>query len=212
MITRFDCPHCGAEIVVDGFHENAATKCNICQHEVEIPAAPRNTSGQLSGRDYQPTKKLASRTNRLAARLIDLGIYVLATFVAGLFWGFMTGAGDGPLTNMLGWMIWGAITVYQFYLLTSYGQTIGKQLMKIRIVKHDTGENGGFVTNVLVREIVNGILALIPFYALVDVLFIYSSEQRCIHDRFAGTDVIEDVPVPQPRPQRQPHQPTIIGQ
>jgi uncharacterized RDD family membrane protein YckC len=37
----------------------------------------------------------------------------------------------------------------------------------------------------------NGILGLIPLYAIVDALFIFRGDRRCIHDMIAGTRVIE---------------------
>jgi uncharacterized RDD family membrane protein YckC len=65
----------------------------------------------------------------------------------------------------------------------------------IKIVKFDTGQNGGFVPNVLLRSIVNGLIGSIPFigalYALVDILFIFAEDRRCIHDHLAGTVVIK---------------------
>jgi len=83
-----------------------------------------------------------------------------------------------------------AFIAYQVYLLTTAGQTIGKRAMNIKIVKCDTGENGGFITNALLREIVNSIIAIVPFYSLVDILFIFRDDQRCIHDFIAGTQVV----------------------
>jgi uncharacterized RDD family membrane protein YckC len=55
----------------------------------------------------------------------------------------------------------------------------------------DTDKNGGFGPNVLMRVILNGILGFIPFYSLVDVLFIFRDDRRCIHDLIAGTKVVE---------------------
>ena len=40
-------------------------------------------------------------------------------------------------------------------LLSRDGQTLGKKALGIRIVKRDTGHNGGFVTNVLLRAVLN---------------------------------------------------------
>ena len=77
----------------------------------------------------------------------------------------------------------------QWYMLTKMGQTIGKYLLRIRIVKLD-GSNGGFVSNVLIREIANGLLNFIPLYGVVDGLLIFRQDQRCIHDHLAGTVVI----------------------
>jgi len=38
---------------------------------------------------------------------------------------------------------------------------------------------------------VNGLLGLIPLYGLVDILFIFRSDRRCIHDMIAGTQIVE---------------------
>ena len=59
---------------------------------------------------------------------------------------------------------------------------MGKKALRIRIVKMDTGENGGFVPNVLLRLIVNG---------LVEILFIFRGDRCCIHDMIAGTQAVE---------------------
>ena len=59
---------------------------------------------------------------------------------------------------------------------------MGKKALRIRIVKMDTGENGGFVPNVLLRLIVNG---------LVEILFIFRGDRCSIHDMIAGTQVVE---------------------
>ncbi|MEA2700447.1 MAG: hypothetical protein QOI66_4718, partial [Myxococcales bacterium] len=46
----------------------------------------------------------------------------------------------------------------------------------------------------LLRGVVNGIISAIPYlgglYALVDALFIFRDDRRCIHDLIAGTRVI----------------------
>jgi len=47
-------------------------------------------------------------------------------------------------------------------------------------------------TNVLLRSWVNGLIGLVvPFYGLVDILFIFGSERRCLHDLIAGTVVVK---------------------
>ena len=58
---------------------------------------------------------------------------------------------------------------------------MGKRALGSRIVKMNTVENGGFVRNVLLRLIANGMIGIIPFYGLVDILFIFRSDRRCIH-------------------------------
>jgi len=86
-----------------------------------------------------------------------------------------------------------ALAVVQIVFLSTRGQSIGKRVMKIRIVKLD-GSAPGFVHAVLLRAIVNALPSAIPFaggvYALVDILFIFRQDQRCIHDHIAGTRVV----------------------
>jgi len=101
--------------------------------------------------------------------------------------------GDGEgLLGTIGGLAIVVILIYQAYLLTTAGQSIGKKLVHIKIMKANTGGSRGFVTNVLLREIVNSLLALIPLYAIVDILFIFRDDQRCIHDMIAGTRVVNE--------------------
>ena len=62
--------------------------------------------------------------------------------------------------------------------------------MGIKIVTL-SGTNGGFVPNVLMRSFLNSLIGMVPFYSLVDVLFIFRDDQRCIHDMIAGTKVVK---------------------
>jgi len=123
---------------------------------------------------------LAGRGTRLLAAIVDSACAIVIYLASIMF--------NSPAILFLGLA---GYAVYQIYLLSTLGQTIGKKTMNIRIVKFDTGENGGFATNVGMRGIVNGILGFIPFYSLVDVLFIFRDDHRCIHDLIAGTKVVE---------------------
>ena len=84
-----------------------------------------------------------------------------------------------------------AIAIVQIVLLSKDGQTIGKKALHGRIVSVSTGQNGGFVPNVLLRGWLNFLIGVIPFYRLVDVLLIFREDRRCIHDLIAGTRVIQ---------------------
>ena len=135
--------------------------------------------------------RLASRGSRLGAALIDsaVGLVPMLFFVLAIPFGERAVPFFGGLV-FLGVL---ALLGVQLYLLTVSGQTIGKMLLNLRIVKIDTGENGGFVTNVLMRAFVNGIIgSIVPFYSLVDYCFIFRDDRRCIHDLIAGTTVIQE--------------------
>ena len=88
-----------------------------------------------------------------------------------------------------------ALVCIQLYLLSANGQTIGKKVMGIRIIKQETGENGGFVTNFLLREFIPLLIGFVPLvgslFGIVDILFIFREDQRCIHDLIAGTIVVQ---------------------
>ncbi|MFH1700823.1 MAG: RDD family protein [Candidatus Zixiibacteriota bacterium] len=129
---------------------------------------------------FKTEAPLAGRGTRLMAAIIDSACAIVIYLLSILF--------DSPAILFLGLA---GLAIYQIYLLTTLGQTVGKMTMNIRIVKFDTGKNGGFVTNVLIRGIVNGILGFIPFYSLIDVAIIFREHHRCIHDFLAGTKVIE---------------------
>lgn len=155
---------------------------------------PVSAAGSIGGAVIA-ADRLAGRGTRLAAVIVDgligslLGapVWMAAAAAAGdpeALAEALTGAGtiSGLLTL--------AYIVIQLWLLVKDGQTIGKKLLKIRIVKLETGQNGGFVPNVLMRGIVNGLLNMVPLYGLVDVLFIFREDRRCIHDLLAGTTVV----------------------
>jgi uncharacterized RDD family membrane protein YckC len=131
--------------------------------------------------------ELASRWNRLAAAIID-GLCGAVPY--GL-----VAIGDPPApVQILGMGALFALIGYQIYLSATRGQTIAKRLLGIRVVRKDTMENGGFVVNVLKRGFVTGLLNFIPGFFLVDSLFIFREDRRCVHDFIAGTVVVVGQP------------------
>ena len=92
-------------------------------------------------------------------------------------------------------------TIWQIYWMTKYGQSIGKRLLKIRVIRTN-GDNPGFAGNVLVREIVYKIIAnfitvltlgfgfiillIVPF-----MVFNTNLHRRTLQDFLAGTIVVK---------------------
>ncbi|MEA2174122.1 MAG: hypothetical protein QOD00_1714 [Blastocatellia bacterium] len=155
--------------------------------------------------DYQPLVQaqmvLATRGSRLGAALLD-GVFVVVPMMLGMLLIVVVGQAmavahdtvPAAMFAVLGLIIL-AVLVVQLYLLSRDGQTIGKKCVGIRIVKAETGENGGFKTNALMRSILPGLIGGIPgvgpIFRIADVLFIFREDQRCIHDLMAGTTVIK---------------------
>jgi uncharacterized RDD family membrane protein YckC len=128
---------------------------------------------------------LASRGKRFAAQLIDA---LALTVLLGL--SMLQDVLPAPLLVLfaVGAL---ALSLTQLVLLARRGQTLGKMALGLRIVRKDTGENGGFVVNVLLRSALSSLLGLNPLYFLIDSALIYRADRRCLHDLLAGTIVVD---------------------
>ena len=131
--------------------------------------------------------ELATRGSRFAAAVVDMVLLLIPNILISV------AVGSEPLQLVMALAVL-IVVVAQIVLLAKRGQTIGKRMLGIRIVKTETGENGGFITNVLLRGLANGVINVIPGYFLVDSLFIFRQDQRCIHDFIAGTCVVAGNP------------------
>jgi hypothetical protein len=129
---------------------------------------------------------------RFYAYLINLFFLILPMLVIQFFEG-----GRGPMKDMpqvMGYSLlayYGLLGIVQVYLLTFKYTDIGKSYFSLVIVPQNPSFFAGFIPNVLVRIILNGMMSIIiPFYGLIDLLFIFKEEQRCLHDKMAGTSVL----------------------
>lgn len=82
------------------------------------------------------------------------------------------------------------------YLLITQGQTLGKRLMKIKIVSKASGELLPF-WKILLRSYALLFLACIPFkynilfvLILIDPLFIFGKSKQCLHDLIVCSKVL----------------------
>ena len=167
-----ECPNCGTA------NPDTALYCRNCGQLMEPPEFLEQTD---PAPEVEELGVLANRSSRLFAAIVDL-LIIGGPYIA-LISEFL------PLTMF--YLVAVAVAVVQGVLLTIAGQTLGKKALNIRIVKVATGRNGGFVPNVLLRAVLNGLLGLIPIYSLVDILFIFRADRRCIHDLIAGTVVVK---------------------
>ena len=86
------------------------------------------------------------------------------------------------------------LLVVQLGLLTRRGQSAGKLLTGLRIVRCADESTAGFVHAFLLRGTVPFMIEQIPvlglFFWIVDSCFIFRPDQRCLHDLLAGTKVV----------------------
>jgi uncharacterized RDD family membrane protein YckC len=172
-----------------------------------VPASNPYAAPRAAVRDVDTPGEivLASRLGRLGAVLIDSAIVAVPMIVAAIavpgFAQFATDAQSGAAPSggafaaVLGVLGLGmiALAVYQLVLLYRSGQTVGKKIVGIRIVRPDGGR-ASFPRLLFLRYLVPGLIGAIPLvgflFALVDALFIFAEDRRTLHDKIADTIVV----------------------
>jgi uncharacterized RDD family membrane protein YckC len=144
----------------------------------------------------------ASRGLRLGGAVLDWLVWMVVA-VPMVISAFSTGAwlanpeamlsiftSTGGYLTMAGWV---AVVVITIVLVHRNGQTIGKKMVGIKVVRTD-GTRASLGRIFWLRNVVNGIPQVIPFvgyiYMLVDHLFIFGDKRQCLHDKIADTIVV----------------------
>lgn len=107
--------------------------------------------------------------------------------------------GLGGLLFVGGWLL---LLVIQVTLLSTRGQSLGKFVTRVRVVRVDESK-AGFVHAWLTREalvtLIGVVLGVLPFigillraaFHITDWCFIFRQDRRCLHDLIAGTKVVK---------------------
>jgi uncharacterized RDD family membrane protein YckC len=142
----------------------------------------------------------ADRFIRLAAAILD-GIIVGCMVYLPLIV-VMAGAGQledppteqndfvlalGAALMLAGGIAWVWLTIL---FVARNGQTIAKKIVGIKVVRSD-GSPASLGRIFWLRNVVNGLLGIIPFYGLIDILFIFGMQRQCLHDKIADTIVVK---------------------
>lgn len=166
-------------------------------------APPQATVADVA--DPNATAERASRGTRLLAAIVDGIVFSFMVYlpigigmaVAGISDATSIAANPflllkvgGPFA-LLGIVVWGVIT---YRLVKRNGQTIAKKWMSIKVVRSD-GAHASVGRIFWLRNVVNSLLAFIPLvgalYGLLDALWIFGEQRRCIHDLIADTIVVK---------------------
>jgi uncharacterized RDD family membrane protein YckC len=144
----------------------------------------------------------ADRGTRLVATILDgmvIAVMVYMPFmVAAIMVGAIgraTGIGNnvGPLflaigsLGIVGFIVWCWLTIKY---VRSNGQTIGKKILGIKVVRTD-GSAISLGRIFWLRNVVNGLISIIPLYGIIDALFIFGESRQCVHDKIADTFVVK---------------------
>lgn len=162
--------------------------------ELEKLVAEREQSHPEEVNDEKADGKIAGRADRLFAVIID-GIIALFYIVPFMFYIGIDQMEDPSFKYTLGLMAYGIVlyVLVHGYFLDKFGQTIGKNIMRIRIENLD-GTKASISTIILKRSLPMHLLSIVPVIGqglagFVDPLFIFGKERRCIHDYIAKTKV-----------------------
>jgi uncharacterized RDD family membrane protein YckC len=231
MSLSFYCPRCGKQVLVQYLRPGDHALCRSCGEKVVVPESATTTAERPryqpethryndGGRRALPggevgqvieVEELASRLSRLIASIVDA--LVMMVFAMPLYFIFFIRYGGSLLNSSHFFRIaWIGIPNLVFFIgVNSYfwatrAQSIGKMALGIKIVQID-GERATWGRIVGLRIMPMQVLSWIPFIggliSLVDVLFIFRSNRRCIHDEIARTKVIRCQSEPERRPQWQ---------
>jgi len=147
----------------------------------------------------EDSTELAERGTRLGGAIIDGVIYGL------VFWGAILALGlfDRIASQTENLAVLGQLLVLSIacflvlngYLLAKHGQTIGKRILDMRIVSVDDNKILPIWKLISLRYLPVWIVGYIPVVGpvlgLIDPLFIFREDRRCVHDLIAGTKVIK---------------------
>jgi uncharacterized RDD family membrane protein YckC len=165
------------------------------------PAAPRTATGQA----------LAGWWTRAAAFVLDILFLISVGFVAAIIALLIAGSSDEATAELVVYAIGIPLSLAYAPLLMARsgkanGQTLGKQLMSIRVVRTD----GTPVTlwNAVVRQVIGQqlLLGLTAYvYGLLDYLWpLRDPSNQCLHDKLAQTWVIQTDAAAPPPPEASP--------
>jgi uncharacterized RDD family membrane protein YckC len=150
--------------------------------------------------------ELAGRGRRLWGSIVDSLIIAIPFMVFG-GWFAVAGVRSGDPNGLMVWMVthpfayqaaasilgYLAFLAINGYLLHSSGQTVGKRLLSIRIVRTN-GEPADFGRIAFMRYLPTAVVQMIPgigyIYPLIDVLLIFRGSRKCLHDSIADTIVV----------------------
>lgn len=142
---------------------------------------------------------MASRWSRLWASLLDTLTILIVTMPAMYFTGGFDGISSGQQPSLLYSLALGVVGLIVFLLiniklLLKSGQTIGKKLLQIKIVDMDGNLPIGrdhLLKRYAFYFLPGQIPVAGPYIGIVNVLFIFGKNRRCLHDLVAKTQVVK---------------------
>ena len=138
------------------------------------------------------TPLLGTRGARFGAALIDLAIHLALFFAVIWLLDWRVTEDFANTARMVGLSL-AIFFAVQGAPLAQRGQTVGKMVLGLRIVRTD-GSRVAPLRLFGLRYVVGNFVGAVPYlgwiYGLVDALLIFRESRRCLHDQIADTIVI----------------------
>jgi len=142
--------------------------------------------------------KLASRMSRVGAAFFDLlafcAVSIALIYSTGIL-EYLKSAGSSTEATILLTALWlFMFLIVHGYFLFKNGQTFGKWIFDIAIVKNDGAKISGSLI-IIKRYLPIWLISYIPIIGqligVMNILLIFRKDRRCIHDIIAGTKVVQ---------------------
>jgi uncharacterized RDD family membrane protein YckC len=144
--------------------------------------------------------ELADRGTRLGAAILDALVLVIPMALLGVGAAIMSPSNGGKMSEaamvvfgILLAIVFLAVVILNLVWLHRYGQTIGKRILKIKVLRSD-GSACTLARYVFTRWLPVTLLGMIPVLgyvvSLADPLMIFREDRRCMHDLIADTIVV----------------------
>ncbi len=170
-------------------------------------ASPAGGGGKLLNQ-YAPRggvggkQEIASVGSRILGAIVD-GIFISLFIAIGLGVLYATISPVGP-EGPTGTQIYIAIAVMAVaslipqiinaVLISKSGQSLGKKIVKTRIVDQETGVPAGLAQGFLIRDLafrfLTGIPLVGPFILIADIIYLFMDNHQTLHDKLAKTLVV----------------------
>ena len=122
--------------------------------------------------NYEVGRPLATPFERLVAAIID---GILITLVSATGYGSVVGIAYHLTKDALPFLD---------------GQSIGKKLVKIRVISSDTNQP---ITNLYSESLIRSATLLIPIFNVIDAFLVFSKDRKRFGDQWAKTIVVKDI-------------------
>jgi len=133
------------------------------------------------------SQQLAGRGTRLLTMILDSIILVAMVYLPLMIGTAVSRAIPFDLLVVAGLVGWIWLTVM---FVSRNGQSIGKKITGIKVVRSD-GSRASLGRIIVLRNVLNSLLGIIPLYGFVDALLIFGESHQCVHDKIADTIVIK---------------------